>query len=66
MKIVYQGQDIETEQTSVAGFLSERGVDAAQVIVEYAGEVYPPGTDLAVVPLVSGKALDVFRLTAGG
>ena len=66
MKVVYQGQDVETDQTSVAEFLAERGVDAAQAIVEYAGEVYSPGADLATVPLQPGAALDVFRLTAGG
>lgn len=66
MKIVYQGQEAETDATSVAGFLAERGVKAAQAIVEYAGEVYAPGSDLAALELKPGAALDVFKLTAGG
>ena len=66
MKIVYQGTEVETGQTSVAGFLAERQVDAAKAIVEYAGEVYAPGTDLAALELKPGAALDVFKLTVGG
>ena len=66
MKIVYQGTEVETGQTSVAGFLVERQVDVAKAIVEYAGEVYAPGTDLAALELKPGAALDVFKLTAGG
>ena len=66
MKIVYQGTEVETGQTSVAGFLAERKVDVARAIVEYAGEVYAPGADLAALELKPGAALDVFKLTAGG
>ena len=66
MKIVYQGTEVETGQTSVAGFLAERQVDAAKAIVEDAGEVYAPGADLAALELKPGAALDVFKLTAGG
>ena len=66
MKIVYQGTEVETGQTSVAGFLAERHVDVAKAIVEYAGEVYAPGTDLAALELKPGAALNVFKLTAGG
>ena len=66
MKIVYQGTEVETGQTSVADFLAERQVDVAKAIVEYAGEVYAPGTDLAALELKPGAALDVFKLTAGG
>lgn len=66
MKIVYQGTEVETGQTSVVGFLAERQVDVAKAIVEYAGEVYAPGTDLAALELKPGAALDVFKLTAGG
>ena len=51
MKIVYQGTEVETGQTSVAGFLAERQVDVAKAIVEYAGEVYAPGTDIAALEL---------------
>ena len=66
MKIVYQGTEVETGQTSVAGFLAERRVDVAKAIVEYAGEVYAPGADLAALERKPGAALDVFKLTAGG
>ena len=66
MKIVYQGTEVETGQTSVAGFLAERRVDVAKEIVEYAGEVYAPGADLAALELKPGAVLDVFKLTAGG
>ena len=34
MKIVYQGTEVETGQTSVAGFLAERQVDAAKTNAE--------------------------------
>ena len=64
MKIVYQGDEVETEQATVAGFLAER--DAAHAIVECGGVVHAPGADLAQVVLRPGAALDVFQLTAGG
>ncbi len=66
LNIVYQGQNVETDQTTLAGFLETRGVDAARAIVECAGEIYAPGADLAGVPLVEQAAIDVFRVTAGG
>ena len=66
MKIVYQGEAVETTAATVAGFLSARGVDPAKAIVEYGGEVYAPGADLSVLTLVDGASLDVFKMTAGG
>ena len=66
MKIVYQGEAVETTATTVAEFLSARGVDPAKAIVEYGGEVYAPGADLAGLALVDGASLDVFKMTAGG
>ena len=66
MKIVYQGQEVETDATSVAAFLAARGDDCAKAIVEYAGEVYAPGSDLTALELKPGANLDVFKLTAGG
>lgn len=66
MNVVYQGHEVETGQTTVAGFLAERRIDAARAIVEYDGEVHAPGADLAQLPLRAGAALDVFKLTAGG
>ena len=66
MKIVYQGQSVETTAATVAEFLSAQGVDPAKAIVEYGGEVYAPGADLASLSLADGASLDVFRMTAGG
>ena len=66
MKIVYQGQSVETTAATVAEFLSARGVDPAKAIVEYGGEVYAPGADLASLSLADGASLDVFRMTTGG
>ena len=66
MKIVYQGDAVETAAKTVAGFLAERSVDAAKAIVEYGGEVYAPGSELESLALEDGATLDVFKLTAGG
>ena len=66
MKIVYQGEAVETTATTVAEFLSARGVDSAKTILEYGGEVYAPGVDLSALALVDGASLDVFKMTAGG
>ena len=57
MKIIYQGQSVETDAKTV---------DPAKAIVEYSGEVYAPGSDLCALPLEDGATLDVFKLTAGG
>ena len=46
MKIVYQGAEVETSAATVAGFLAERGVDAAKALVEYKGEVHASGEGL--------------------
>ena len=66
MNIRYQGEAVETTKKTVAEFLAERGFDAAKAIVEFGGEVYAPGADLASLALADGASLDVFRLTAGG
>ena len=66
MMIKYQGESVDTTATTVAEFLSARGVDPAKAIVEYGGEVYAPGADLSSLSLVDGAALDVFKMTAGG
>ena len=66
LKIKYQGEAIETTARTVAEFLSERSVDPAKAIVEYGGEVYAPGSDLGLLDLVDGVALDVFTFTTGG
>jgi sulfur carrier protein ThiS len=66
MKIKYQGEAVDTTAKTVAEFLSARGVDSAKAIVEYGGEVYAPGADLASLALKAEAPLDVFKLTAGG
>ena len=66
MKIIYQGKETETAAATVAEFLAERSVDGAKAIVEYDGEVYAPGADLAALMLQSGAVLDVFKVMAGG
>ena len=66
MRILYQGEAVETAAATVADFLSERGIVPAAALVEYAGEVYAPGADLAALALRPDAALDVFRLAAGG
>ena len=66
MKIKYQGEAVDTTAKTVAEFLSARGVDSAKAIVEYDGEVYAPGADLASLALKEEAPLDVFKLTAGG
>ena len=66
MKIKYQGEAVDTTAKTVAEFLSARGVDSAKAIVEYDGEVYAPGADLASLAIKAEAPLDVFKLTAGG
>ena len=66
MKIKYQGEVVDTTAKNVAEFLSAQGVDPAKAIVEYDGEVYAPGADLASLALKAEAPLDVFKLTAGG
>ena len=66
MKVKYQGEAVETTATTVAEFLSARGVDPSKALVEYGGEAYAPGADLASLSLDDGVSLDVFKLTAGG
>lgn len=66
MTILYQGRESETSATCVAEFLTERQVDGAKAIVEYAGEVYAPGADLTALELKPGASLDVFKVMAGG
>lgn len=66
MKIIYQGKETETAATNVAGFLAERQIDCSKAIVEYDGEVYAPGSDLAALTIKCGASLDVFKMMAGG
>lgn len=40
MKVIFQNSEVETAASTLAAFLSERQIDGARAIVEYAGEVY--------------------------
>ena len=66
MTVKYQGETVETAAGNVAEFLASRGFDPAKALVEYDGEVYPPGADLGSLALRPDAPLEVFRLTAGG
>ena len=66
MNIVYQGIEVETSAATVAGFLAEKGVDAARALVEYKGEVHAAGAGLDALMLEEGAELNVFALVAGG
>ena len=62
----YQGVDTESNAKTVAEFLAAKSIDAAKAIVEYAGDIYAPGSDLATIELKPGAPLDVFKMMAGG
>lgn len=51
---------------TLADYLTEKGYDAATVIVEYKGEIHAPGSDLSVVAYDEGSPVEVFRVVAGG
>ena len=54
------------EARTLAEYLAEKGIDAAKAIVEYRGEVYAPGSDLASVAYEAGTPVDIFKVVAGG
>ena len=66
MKIKYQGDDEETEATTVAAFLAGMGVNTKTAIVEYAGEIYGAEADLSTLSLADGVELNVFNIVSGG
>lgn len=47
-------------------YLKAKGISTDKVIVEYKGEIYAPGSDLAAVPYQEGEPVGVFRVVAGG
>lgn len=51
---------------SLKDVLEAKGVDGNKAIVEYQGEIYPPGSDLASVPYVENAKIEIFRVVAGG
>ena len=66
MNVVWQGEKTETQAATVAAFLEEKGVPAAQCVVEWNGEAYAPGDDLSGLALAEGGRLDAFKVVAGG
>lgn len=66
MKIVWQGEETETQAVTVAAFLAEKGVAAERSVVEWNGEAYAPGDDLSGLALAEGGRLDAFKVVAGG
>ncbi|MBP5285518.1 MAG: hypothetical protein ILO34_05350 [Kiritimatiellae bacterium] len=65
MTIRYQGEETRTDAATVAAFLAEKGV-GANAVVEYAGEVYGPGADLAALSLEENGVLNVYGIVSGG
>lgn len=65
MKIVYQGAETETAAADLAGFLQEKGWNAAELVIEFNGDVLPGGAG-AFPELRPGDRIDVFRIVTGG
>ncbi len=65
MKIKYQSKETETDATTVAAFLAERGVKPAEAVVELDGEIVAADAT-AATPLREGAELNMFRIVAGG
>ena len=65
MKVKYQGKETETGAGTVAAFLADNGVNAAEAVVELDGEIV--ATDaMAATSLHEGAELNAFRIVAGG
>ena len=61
--------EMKTEKVaarSLKDVLDAKGIDSKTAIVEYQGEIYPPGSDLASVPYVENAKVEIFRVVAGG
>lgn len=65
MKINYQGKETETDATTVAAFLAERGVKPTEAVVEVDGEIVAADA-VAATPLRESAEVNVFRIVAGG
>ena len=65
MKIKYQGKEAETDSTTVAVFLAERGVKPTEAVVEVDGEIVAADA-AAATPIREGAEVNVFRIVAGG
>ncbi len=62
MTITYQGNNEDTEATTVWDFLNKKGVDVRSAIIELDGEII---ADMSI-PLKNGSVLNVFRIVSGG
>ncbi len=65
MKVVYQGVVTETEAADLAGFLRERGLAVAELVIEFNGEILA-GDAGSLPELRENDRIDVFRIVAGG
>lgn len=53
-------------EKSLKDALTQKGIDLRTAIVDYAGTIYPPGSDLEAVPYDENAKLEVFRVVSGG
>ena len=64
MKIIFQGNVVETDVATVGAFLAEHG-GAQEAVVEYRGEIFADAGVLNI-PLEDGAELNVYRIVSGG
>lgn len=65
MKITVNDKPYSTEQTTIEGFLRERGFEPKLVVVEYNGDILRR-TDWDGVTLAEGDVLQMAHMVAGG
>jgi len=65
MKITVNDKPYETGQTTIEGFLRERGFEPKLVVVEYNGEILQKA-DWDGVTLTEGDVLQMAHMVAGG
>ena len=64
MKIIFQGNAVETGSATVGAFLAEHG-GAHEAVVEYKDEIFADAGALDI-PLEDGAVLNVYRIVSGG
>lgn len=65
MTITVNDKSYDTEQTTIAGFLQERGFEPRLVVVEYNGTILRRD-DWDTVTLAQGDVLQMAHMVAGG
>ena len=65
MKVVWQGVFTETSATDLAGFLRERGLPVAELVIEFNGGVLTGAAD-SLPELHEDDRIDAFRIVSGG